>query len=64
MWAGDRHPPAYAKVERGKCTLPLLVFTTTFTRNALDGHTVESAWGAVPALLLVRLPKPLAEPGV
>jgi len=25
---------------------------------------VESAWGAVPALLLVRFPRPLAEPGV
>jgi hypothetical protein len=25
---------------------------------------VESAWGAVPALLLVRFPRPLAEPAV
>jgi hypothetical protein len=25
---------------------------------------VESAWGAVPGLLLVRFPRPLAEPGV
>ena len=25
---------------------------------------VESAWGAVPGLLLARFPKPLAEPGV
>jgi hypothetical protein len=24
----------------------------------------ESAWGAVPALLLVRFPRPLAEPAV
>jgi hypothetical protein len=28
------------------------------------GHPVESAWGAVPGLLLARLPRPLAEPGV
>ena len=29
------------------------------------GHAVvESAWGAVPALLPVRFPRPLAEPGV
>ena len=27
-------------------------------------QSVESAWGAVPALLLVRFPRPLAEPGV
>jgi hypothetical protein len=26
--------------------------------------SVESAWRAVPALLLVRFPRPLAEPGV
>jgi hypothetical protein len=26
--------------------------------------SVESAWGAVPALLLVRFPRPLAEPAV
>jgi hypothetical protein len=25
-------------------------------------RSVESAWGAVPALLLVRFPRPLAEP--
>ena len=30
--------------------------------NARD--RVESTWGAVPALLLVRFPRPLAEPGV
>ncbi len=28
-----------------------------------DG-TVESAWGAVPTLLPVRFPRPLAEPAV
>jgi hypothetical protein len=29
------------------------------------GHkVVESAWGAVPALLPVCFPRPLAEPGV
>jgi hypothetical protein len=27
-------------------------------------EVVESAWGAVPALLPVRFPRPLAEPGV
>ena len=27
-------------------------------------RTDESAWGAVPALLLVRFPRPLAEPAV
>ena len=27
-------------------------------------HSVESVWGAVPGLLLARLPRPLAEPGV
>ncbi len=28
------------------------------------GLSDESAWGAVPALLLVRFPRPLAEPAV
>ena len=27
-------------------------------------RSVESAWGAVPGLLLARFPRPLAEPGV
>jgi hypothetical protein len=30
----------------------------------LDAGSDESAWGAVPALLLVRFPRPLAEPAV
>ncbi len=32
--------------------------------GASASDSVESAWGAVPALLLVRFPRPLAEPGV
>ncbi len=31
---------------------------------AQNGGSVESAWGAVPGLLLARFPRPLAEPGV
>ena len=27
-------------------------------------YVVESAWGAVPGLLLVRFPRPLSEPAV
>ena len=34
------------------------------TWSASVSGTVESAWGAVPALLLVRFPRPLTEPGV
>ncbi len=33
-------------------------------RVNLGALTVESAWGAVPALLLARFPRPLAEPAV
>jgi hypothetical protein len=32
-------------------------------QQRLAAH-VESAWGAVPGLLPVRFPRPLAEPGV
>jgi hypothetical protein len=32
--------------------------------NTMGRAVVESAWGAVPALLPVRFPRPLAEPGV
>ena len=35
-----------------------------YERAHVDVHSVESAWGAVPALLLVRFPRPLAEPAV
>jgi hypothetical protein len=33
-------------------------------QGAHIGGSVESAWGAVPGLLLARFPRPLAEPGV
>ena len=32
--------------------------------GTMDHEVVESAWGAVPALLPVCFPRPLAEPGV
>jgi hypothetical protein len=37
---------------------------STWPADREPRHSVESAWGAVPALLLVRFPGPLAEPAV
>jgi hypothetical protein len=41
-------------------TRPLIGYESSFHVSGW----VESAWGAVPALLLVRFPRPPAEPAV
>lgn len=39
-------------------------WTTENPLEMANPRLVESAWGAVPGLLLVRFPRPLAEPAV
>ena len=64
----NARPSSAASAENRSARTLAAALTSLKTAAMGEGRdrddTVESAWGAVPALLLVRFPRPLAEPGV